>query len=104
MLDVIFHWGQNWEIKFNCYKSQVRHFRKVPVNCSNFVFKLGDNNLQTRNEYKYLGPVFNEHIDIGQMAHVLANSGNRALGAIINTFSHPQGLNYNTYKKSMMSA
>ena len=99
MLDVIFHWGQNWEIKFNCNKSQVMHFRKYSVSCSNFVFKLGDNNLQTINEYKYLGLVFNEHLDIGKMATVLANSGNRALGAIMNKFNHLGGLSYNTYKK-----
>ena len=99
MLDVIFHWGQNWEIKFNCNKSQVMHFRNDSVSCSNFVFKLGDNNLQTINEYKYLGLVFNEHLDIGNMATVLANSGNRALGAIMNKFDHLGGLSYNTYKK-----
>ena len=77
ILDVILHWGQNWEIKFNCNKSQVMHFRKDSVNCSNFVFKLGDNNLQIVNKYKYLGLVFNTHIDIGKMTLVLVNSGNR---------------------------
>ena len=74
------------------------HFRKDSANCSNFVFKLGDNNLQTVNKYKYLGLVFNQHIDIGKMAHVSANSGNRALGAIINKFNHLGGLCYNVQK------
>ena len=37
MLNVIFHWGQNWEIKFSCNRSQVMHFRKDSVDCSNFV-------------------------------------------------------------------
>ena len=50
------------------------HFRKDSVNCSTFVFKLGDSNLHTVNEYKHLGLVFNEHIDIGKVAHVLSNS------------------------------
>ena len=74
------------------------HFRRDSVNCSNFVFKLGYNNPQKINEYKYLGLVFNEHRDIGKMALALANSGNRALGAIINKFSIPGGLSYNQTK------
>ena len=73
MLDVIVHCGQNWEIKFNCNVSQVMHFRKDFVNCSKFVFKLGNDNLQMIDKYKYLGLVFNKHIYIGKMAFVLAN-------------------------------
>ena len=98
MLDVIFQWGQNWEIKFNCNKSQVMYFRKGSVNCFNIALKLGNNNLQIVHEYKHLGLVFNEHIDIGKMALVLADSRTRALSAIIKKFHHLGGLSYYTYK------
>ena len=70
---------------------------KASCTYSNFVYKLGDNNLQIVNEYIiYLGLVFNEHLDIGKMALVLANSENRALGAIINKLNHLGGRDITT--------
>ena len=54
------------------------------------------------NEYKYLGVMFNEYIDVGKMVTVLANSGNRALGCILNKFTYLNGLTYNTYKKTFL--
>ena len=47
-------------------------------------------------EYKYLGMMFNEYIDVGKMVTVQANSGNRALGCILNKFNYLNGVTYNT--------
>ena len=91
--------GEKWGIKFNSKKSQVIHFRKQSKPLTEFNFKLGEELMELVNEYKYLGVMFNEYIDVGKMITVLANSGNRALGCILNKFNHLNGLTYNTYKK-----
>ncbi len=49
-----------------------------------FDFKLSGRSVKTVDRYKYLGIFANEYINYDIIAHMLAESGGRALGAISN--------------------
>ncbi len=99
LLDKVYDWSLKWRIKFNVNKSNVMHIRQPHVNKTNFRFLLGKCVMSIVNQYKYLGVVLNEHIDYNVTAQVLADAGNRALGAIINKYKKLNGLGFFTYSK-----
>ncbi len=99
MLNEIDKWSRKWRIKFNARKSQVVHYRNRGTPCTDYVFRMGNINLDLVKQYKYLGVTLNEFLDYDVIAKVLADSGNRALGAIINKYKSLSGLGYHTYTK-----
>ena len=64
---------------------------------------LGDTQLDIVSQYKYLGVILNEFLDYSVTAKFLADSGNRALGALINKYKHLNGLGYYSYTKLFQS-
>lgn len=99
MLDKVTEWGRKWRIKFNNSKSKVVHFRKPRIKCSEYEFKLSRQPLTIVDRYKYLGIVLNAYVDFDITVQVLADSGGRALGAILNKYRKLNGLGYYTYAK-----
>ena len=90
-------------IKFNARKSNILHVRKPQVPRTNFTFMLGETELCKVEQYRYLGIMINEFIDYNGIAKVLADSANRALGAVINKYKTLNGLGYYTYTQMFNS-
>ena len=99
MFDVMHSWCKKWRMKVNPQKSNVVHFRPRSCPRTSFVFKYGDQILQTVTKYKYLGIVFDEFLDYNVTATVLADSAGRALGSIYNRFKQNKGFGFDTYTK-----
>ena len=103
MLDKVYTWSRKWRIKFNAKKSNIMHIRNPHTPKSTFNFKLGPTSLIIVQQYKYLGVIVNEYVDLDVTAQVLSDSANRALGAIINKYKSINGLGYFTYTKLYQS-
>ncbi len=52
-----------------------------------------------RNNYKYLGLLFDEYVAFNNSIKMLAESAGRALGAIVAKFKHTKDIGYNAYTK-----
>jgi len=84
MLDILNVWCQKWKLQVNYQKTQVVHFRWGPsVECTQFVFHCGDSKISVADKYKYLGLVFSEFLDYGQMAKSVAQAAHRAIGLLV---------------------
>ncbi len=99
MLNTMYEWCKKWQMKVNPGKSKIIHFRTNRIQKTEFSFKYGDVSLDVVDRYKYLGIVFDEHLDYNVTAAVLADSAGRALGAIYNKFKLNKGFGYSTYTK-----
>jgi hypothetical protein len=86
-------------IRFNDKKSNLVHYRKPSCPLTTKTFYLGENTLSVVKQYKYLGIIFDEFLDYNVTAKVLADAGNRALGAIIAKYKKINGFGYYTFTK-----
>ena len=84
LLDTVHEWCLRWRLSVNTNKTKVMHFRKSRKQMSDYVFKIGENALEFVTDYKYLGVVFNEHLQFKTAANLLSDSAGRALGMTIN--------------------
>ncbi len=55
-------------------KTQVMHFRPSCIKCTEHTFTCGRAQIQVVDKYRYLGLVFNEFMDMSQMAKVVAQA------------------------------
>ncbi len=99
MLNTVYAWSMRNMITFNDNKSKIVHYRKSSNPQTTTTFYLGDNYLSVDKQHKYLGIIFDEFVDFNVIVNVLADAGNRALGAIINKYKQINGLGYYTYIK-----
>ena len=51
-------------MKINREKTQIVHFRRAKITCTEFQFSIGKDNLTVSSKYKYLGRVLNETLDL----------------------------------------
>ena len=77
----------------------VYHFRRASDPCTTFSFKLGGNNIDIVNSYRYLGLELNETLDYTYSAQILSDAGSRALGALTFKYIRSKGLHFDTYTK-----
>ena len=59
----------------------------------------GETSLDIVSQYKYLGLVLNEFLDLEITANILSDSAGRALGAIIAKTKNLKDLGFKTYQK-----
>ena len=78
--------------KINVSKTNTVHFRKQCQNRTQFQFKIGDNIIEIKETYTYLGCILSETLDFTVTATVLAESAGRALGSLINKYRAPDAL------------
>ena len=62
-------------------------------------FHVRETNLDIASQYKYLGLVLNEFLDLGITANILSDSAGRALGALIAKTQNLTDLGFETYLK-----
>jgi len=83
----------------NVGKSNIVHFRTKSMPRSNVVFTCGDQVIEYVNQYKYLGLVLNEFLDLDVTAKMVAQSASRALGLLIAKVKTIGGVPYDVYTK-----
>ena len=99
MLTAMNDWCKKWRLKVNESKSNIVHFRKSRQKQTNFKFEYGGKTIELKSEYKYLGVILDEHLTFTTCSKVLADSGGRALGAVISKFKQFRDVGYNTFTK-----
>ncbi len=74
MLDTLSKWCSKWRLNINIYKTTVVHFRMPSIVKTEYNFTCSGNNICVVDSYKYLGLMFNEHLDKNMMAKSVAKS------------------------------
>lgn len=99
MLDVLNIWCSENFMTVNPLKSNIVHFRNPSIKRSEYLFKIGDINIDYASQYKYLGLLLTEHLDYSITAKTVAQSANRALGLLISKAKSFGGLPYEAFSK-----
>jgi hypothetical protein len=99
MLDKLEEWCNLWNMSVNEGKTKVVHFRPLSSDKSAFNFSCGEKSIKTVSKYKYLGLVFNEHLDYRETAKVVSQAAHRALGFLIAKDKAHGGMPYNIFTR-----
>ena len=103
MLNKMHEWCHKWRLKVNISKSNIVHFRPPRAKLTQFVFQYGDKNLEIVNEYKYLGVILDQHLSFKTCSKTLADSGGRALSAVMSKFKQFKDIGFNTFTRMFES-
>ena len=100
MLTKLATWCKDWDLVINTIKTQIVHFRSglKKVRCP-VTFRVNDTDLMTVTQYRYLGLVLNEFMDMNLTAKTVAQSAIRALGILITKYKAHGGMPYETYNR-----
>ncbi len=85
MMDKLNSWAK-WEMVINEKKTEVMHFRPSCIKCTEQIVTCGRAQIQVVDKYRYLGLVFNEFMDMSQMAKVVVQTACRARGVLISKY------------------
>jgi hypothetical protein len=99
MLNRIYTWCNKWSLNINFNKSNIIHFRKPRSKRSEYCFRLGQNIIRYKDEYKYLGVLLNEHGKFDLTIEELSKASGRALGALISKFRLSNDMGFKAYQK-----
>ena len=97
MLNILENWCKKWRMRVNVRKTKIVHFKTLRQQRTEFEFIFNNEIVECVDKYKYLGIVFDEHLDLNTTASVLASSASRALGSICTKFNKLKGLGFRTY-------
>ena len=78
-LECMVRWCDEWGVKINTEKSGIMHSRKRTIERSHIRFAIGDREIPMVAEYKYLGCVIDEFLDLNSMVECRARMGKNAL-------------------------
>ena len=98
-LDYLYEWCKKWRMSVNISKSQIIHFRPTKCKRSEFIWTLGDQNLEVVPKYKYLGVYLNEHMDFSYTADILSTAASKALGKLRYKLRFLKECHYSTFTK-----
>ena len=98
-LDVLNTWIKKYRMAVNMEKTKIIHFRKSNKERTTYPFKLGNDNVNITENYKYLGLTLNEYRNYKETSHILAKSASRALGALTAKYINARGLLFSTFTK-----
>ena len=99
MIQSLYTWCKKWRMKVNVNKTKIVHFRNKGQQHTHFNFSYGSEDIEVVESYKYLGLIFDDHLDYNTTANALSGSAGRALGGIYSKFKKLNGLGYQTYTK-----
>ena len=97
LLNELKNWCANWRVKVNETKTQVVHFRNKRSDITNYSFMYNGKELEIKNNYRYLGVILDDHLDLSHCTQTLADAAGRALGAIISKFKSLRNVGYKTF-------
>ena len=92
-------WCEHNKFEVNVSKYKVIHFRTPSKLRTIIELRCGQKEIETVNQYVYLGLLLTEHLDYMKMATQVANSASRALGLLITKFKTAGGLPFSTFTK-----
>ena len=92
-------WCKQWGLVISATKSKVMHFRTKSVERSKEIFQCGETIIEFIHQYKYLGLIFSEHLDMLVMVKMIAQSASRALGLLIAKDKALGGMPYQCFSK-----
>ena len=99
MLAGLENWCKMWKSEINTQKTQILHFRPPSVAQTNFGFCVDNKSLNIVTQYKYLGLILTEHLDLCFTAKTVAQAATRALGVLITKFKQNGEMPCATYSK-----
>ena len=99
LLNTLHEWCRRWRVLINTKKSKCIHFRGDRAKRSERVFKIGDNILETVDQYKYLGVIFHEKNNFSINCETLSKAAGRALGGIINKIHSFKTFSFGAFEK-----
>ena len=80
-LDVLVEWCRDWGVKVNVSKSGIMHVRQKRVARTDVQYVIDNEEIPMVEQYKYLGCVVDEHLELKVMVEERALMGRKALGA-----------------------
>ena len=80
-LDVLVEWCRNWGVKINVSNSGIMHERQKRVARTNVQYAIDNEEIPMVEQYRYLGGVVHEHLELKSMVEERALAGKKALGA-----------------------
>ena len=98
LLDELHNWCFQWRLKVNESKTKIVHFRKSKLPMTEYDFAYGDCTLEKVTSYKYLGIIMDDNLKFDICTKTLADSGGRALGAIISKFKSLKNVGFKTFE------
>ena len=99
MLDCVHKWCNKWKLKVNCNKTKIVHFHTKTKRRTQFSFTYGSKVVEIVSAYKYLGIIFDEHLDFKLTAEALSGAAGRALGKLFTVYKGFNGMRYNSFTK-----
>ena len=99
LLNALNDWCGRNHMSVNTAKSNVVHFRPKSISRTNTVFTFGNGNIETIDQYTYLGVVLSEHLDYDIMTKAVAQSASSALGLLIAKCKTMGGVPYDVFTK-----
>ena len=99
MLNCLYTWCSTWGLTINFTKSKAMHFRRCSSARTDFMFECGTDSLDFVSQYKYLGVMLNENLDLSVMLKAVAKSASRALGLLIAKDKAFGGMPYSCFQK-----
>ena len=101
MLNCLYTWCSKWGLIINFSKSKAMHFTRCNSARTDFVFECGTDSLDFVSQYKYLGVMLDEHLDLSVMVTAVAKSARRALGLLIAKHKAFGGMPYSCFSKML---
>ena len=92
-------WCKQWGLVISVNKSKVIHFRTKSVERSKEIFQCGETISEFIQQYKYLGLILSEHLDMLVMVKMIAQSASHALGLFIAKDKALDGMPYQCFSK-----
>ncbi len=101
LLNKLDSWCTRWGMKINSSKTKIVHFRPESSHKPGVSYKCVKENLNVVYSYKYLGLIFNEHLDYQITAKMVVQSASQTLGLVIAKSKAYGGMPYNCYTNCM---
>ena len=80
-LEVLVEWCEEWGVKINVSKSGVMHMKQKRVARTDVQYVIDNEEIPKVEQYRYLGCVVDEHLELKNMVEERAVAGKKALGA-----------------------
>ena len=97
MISYVYEWCRKWRMAINTDKTQIVHFRTTRSARTHYPFNFGGASLSIVAHYKYLGVLFDEHLNFDLNATTLSKSALRALGGIKNKLRNLKECGYKSF-------
>ena len=103
-LDVLVRWCDEWGVKINVQKSGIMHIRQKKMERTDVRYVIDNVEIPVVSQYKYLGCVIDEHLELNDMVEEKAVVGKKALGAWFSRCRVELGdIGVGTFRKLMTS-